>query len=132
MQAGSRGEIVAAPGNFGTPKNLSVPTGTVQTMGFMDRLRKHEATPEQRPPAVRLNEPRFVVIDVETTGLSPQLDRILEVAVVTTDPWGRVLGEWSTRINPEGPVGATHIHGISETDVSTSGSASYGSSRSAK
>ena len=86
-------------------------------MGFMDRLRKHEATPEQRPPAVRLNEPRFVVIDVETTGLSPQLDRILEVAVVTTDPWGRVLGEWSTRINPEGPVGATHIHGISEADV---------------
>ena len=57
------------------------------------------------------------VIDIETTGLTPQLDRILEIAVVTTDPWGRVLGEWSTRIDPEGPVGATHIHGITAADV---------------
>lgn len=86
-------------------------------MGFMDRFRKLETTPEKRPPGVRVNEPRFAVIDIETTGLTPRLDRILEVAVVTTDPWGRVLGEWSTRVNPEGPVGATHIHGISEADV---------------
>src|SRR5699024_3379474 len=29
----------------------------------------------------------------------------------------RVLDEWSTRLNPEGPVGATHIHGITDADV---------------
>lgn len=86
-------------------------------MGFMDRFRKQEATSEGPRPAVRLDQPRFAVIDIETTGLTPQLDRILEIAVVTTDQWGRVLGEWSTRINPEGPVGATHIHGISAADV---------------
>ena len=36
---------------------------------------------------------------------------------MTTDPWGRVLEEWSTRLNPQGPVGATHIHGITAADV---------------
>ncbi len=61
--------------------------------------------------------PHFAVIDVETTGLSAAADRIIEVAVVTTDPWGRVHGEWSTRLNPQGPVGATHIHGITDADV---------------
>jgi DNA polymerase III subunit epsilon len=86
-------------------------------MGFIDRFRKQETKSERPRPAVPLDQPRFAVIDIETTGLTPQLDRILEIAVVTTDPWGRVLGEWSTRINPEGPVGATHIHGITEADV---------------
>lgn len=86
-------------------------------MGFMDRFRKQETTPGPAQAAVQLDQPRFAVIDIETTGLTPQLDRILEIAVVTTDPWGRVLGEWSTRINPEGLVGATHIHGITEADV---------------
>ncbi|MFC5731547.1 MULTISPECIES: exonuclease domain-containing protein [Nocardioides] len=57
------------------------------------------------------------MIDVETTGLSPNQHRVLEVAVVTTDPWGRVVDEWATRINPQGPVGATHIHGIRDADV---------------
>ncbi len=99
------------------PSNVSASAGTVLTMGFMDRFRKHETPPEQPQLPVRLDQPRFAVIDIETTGLSPQLDRIVEIAVVTTDPWGRVLGEWSTRINPEGPVGATHIHGISAADV---------------
>jgi DNA polymerase-3 subunit epsilon len=59
----------------------------------------------------------FVVIDVETTGLSPNTDRILELAVVRTDVRGHVTSEWSSRFNPQGPVGATHIHGITEADV---------------
>lgn len=59
----------------------------------------------------------FAVIDVETTGLSPTAHRVVELAVVRTDLSGRVLDEWSTRFNPEGPVGATHIHGITQRDV---------------
>ncbi|WP_082561594.1 exonuclease domain-containing protein [Microbacterium sp. Root61] len=60
---------------------------------------------------------RFVVIDVETTGLSPNGDRILELAVVHVDDRGGLVAEWVTRFNPEGPVGATHIHGITDADI---------------
>jgi len=60
---------------------------------------------------------RYVVLDVETTGLSPQRDRVLELALATVDGSGRVIEEWATRINPQGPVGATHIHGITAADV---------------
>src|SRR4051812_18668197 len=75
--------------------------------------------PQQRPDTVMASprQPRFAVIDVETTGLSASQHRIVEIAVVTTDPWGRVLEEWTTRVNPQGPVGATHIHGITAADV---------------
>ena len=42
---------------------------------------------------------------------------MLELALVTVGATGRVMDEWSTRINPQGPVGATHIHGITQADV---------------
>ncbi|WP_257021328.1 exonuclease domain-containing protein [Microbacterium sp. AK009] len=61
--------------------------------------------------------PHFAIIDVETTGLSPKADRIVELAVVRINQSGMVIDEWATRFNPEGPVGATHIHGISDADV---------------
>jgi DNA polymerase-3 subunit epsilon len=60
---------------------------------------------------------RISVIDCETTGLSAKTDRILELAIVELNGRGEVLYEWSTRFNPEGPVGATHIHGIKDSDV---------------
>lgn len=87
-------------------------------MGLFDRWRspapagKHRAaTPESVAPG------GYTVIDVETTGLSARYHRVLEIAVVRTDPLGRVTGEWSRRVDPEGPVGATHIHGITADDV---------------
>jgi DNA polymerase-3 subunit epsilon len=91
-------------------------------MGILDRLlgRAPQPTPATTvapSSPVWRDLPRFAVVDVETTGLSATQHRIVEVAVVTTDPWGRVLEEWGTRINPRGPVGATHIHGITTADV---------------
>lgn len=59
----------------------------------------------------------YAVLDVETTGLSPSWHRIVEIAVVHVDGRGRRTTEWTTRVNPQGPVGATHIHGITEADV---------------
>ncbi|HTL40543.1 MAG TPA: histone-like nucleoid-structuring protein Lsr2 [Pseudolysinimonas sp.] len=57
------------------------------------------------------------MIDVETTGLSPEADRIIEIAMVRLEPGGTVVDEWSTRLDPQGPVGATHIHGLTQSDV---------------
>lgn len=61
--------------------------------------------------------PVFSVIDTETTGLSPKVNRTLELAVIRLDGDGRTIDEWVQRFHPDGPVGATHIHGITERDV---------------
>lgn len=59
----------------------------------------------------------FAVLDTETTGLSPKSNRVIEVGVVALDSDGTVEWEWSTLLNPEQDVGATHVHGISQQDV---------------
>lgn len=69
------------------------------------------------PGDPRSDETGFAVVDVETTGFFPGRDRIVEIAVVRTDTRGRVLDEWCTLVNPERPVGATHIHGITSAQV---------------
>lgn len=93
-------------------------------MGLFDRLfgrrTDDSATAPQAPPSRRAtqgSEPAFAIIDVETTGLSPRTDRVLELAIVRIDAQGQMVDEWATRFNPEGPVGATHIHGIRDADV---------------
>lgn len=59
----------------------------------------------------------FAVIDVETSGLSYRNHRVVEIAVVLTDTVGNIQHEWSTRVNPLGPVGPTHIHGLTQAHV---------------
>ncbi len=92
-------------------------------MGWLDRLFGKKApaatTAPHRPRVAThpVRTPHFAVIDVETTGLSPRLDRVIELAVVRIDSRGVVVDEWTSRFNPEGPVGATHIHGITDADV---------------
>jgi DNA polymerase III subunit epsilon len=60
----------------------------------------------------------FAVVDVETTGLFPARDRVVEIAVVHLDLDARVTGEFSTLIDPRRDVGPTQIHGIRASDVS--------------
>ncbi len=59
----------------------------------------------------------FAVIDTETTGLKPTTSRVLEVGVVALDRAGVVEWEWSTLLNPQQDVGATHLHGVAPEDV---------------
>lgn len=60
----------------------------------------------------------YAVIDLETTGFSPARgDRIVEVGIVLIDETGTVEDEWTTLINPQRDVGATHVHGIRASDV---------------
>jgi oligoribonuclease len=61
------------------------------------------STPEQSPAAAAAlapSEHNLVWIDLEMTGLSPATDRIIEIAVVVTDP------QLTQRV--EGPVFAIH------------------------
>lgn len=63
--------------------------------------------------------PRGVVfIDLETTGLSPLIDKIIEFAAIKLTPSGG-LTSLSSLINPERPIPAetTAIHGITDHDV---------------
>ncbi|MGY2082360.1 exonuclease domain-containing protein [Blastococcus sp. SYSU DS0539] len=57
------------------------------------------------------------VVDVETTGLSPRTDRVVEIGVVLLDDRGEVEAEFETLVNPGRDVGPTALHGISATDV---------------
>lgn len=54
----------------------------------------------QTPVSIRPNEFNLIWVDMEMTGLNPDTDRIIEVAVVVTDSDLNVLGE--------GPVLAIH------------------------
>ena len=65
-------------------------------------------------------EPGFVVFDIETTGLSPISDRMIEIGLIRTDKHGNPLAYWSSLINPKQVVTATEIHGISDKDVANS------------
>lgn len=42
----------------------------------------------------------FVCIDLETTGLQPKYDKIIEIGAVRVDE-GAVTGEWESLVNPE-------------------------------
>ena len=55
----------------------------------------------------------FAVVDFETTGLFPGAhDRAVEVAVIRTDSVGSPICEYTTLINPERDLGASHVHRI--------------------
>lgn len=59
----------------------------------------------------------WVVLDLETTGLSPTFDRIVEIGLVRVSGDGRELDSWTTVLNPDRDMGPVHIHGLSARDV---------------
>lgn len=58
---------------------------------------------------------KFVCVDCETTGLDPEKDRIVEVAVITFT-FGKVIEEYETLVDPkcEIPESSIEIHHISK------------------
>jgi len=60
----------------------------------------------------------LVAIDLETTGLDPQKDAIIEVGAVRMKD-GEIVAEYGTMVNPDSPIPAhtTHITGIQQQDV---------------
>ena len=68
--------------------------------------------------SLELNSP-LAFFDLETTGIDPLRDKIVEIALVRVDPGGGREAK-SFRINPERPIPAeaTAVHGIRDEDVS--------------
>ena len=71
--------------------------------------------------AEKLNLKRpLAVFDIESTGVNPRLDRIIELSVVKVLPDGsREVKTWL--VNPEIPIPheSTEIHGITDRDVAS-------------
>jgi len=59
----------------------------------------------------------YAVVDVETTGLHPRGQRIVEVAVVHVSPDGEITGAWETLLNARRDLGPQHIHGITAAEI---------------
>src|SRR5215472_2417640 len=59
----------------------------------------------------------FAVVDLETTGLYPSTDRVVEVGIVHLNAEAEITGQFCTLINPGRDVGPTRLHGITATDV---------------
>jgi len=75
------------------------------------------ATPAMTPAEpIRIENVRFAVVDTETTGLSTDEDRVLQIGVVIIRGDGTIEHEWVTYLRRLtwgfGHVGAFHIHGI--------------------
>jgi len=87
------------------------------------KLRTHETKLLAKEGKIRMKNLKLdrpiAFIDVETTGLSPTSDRIVELSILKVHPDGTEKYE-SHRINPERPIPAetTAIHGITDADVS--------------
>src|SRR5437879_6519169 len=67
--------------------------------------------------SLKLTRP-LAILDLETTGITPSLDRIVEIAILKVHPGGRKT-RYCTRVNPQMaiPPEATRVHGISDRDV---------------
>lgn len=72
------------------------------------------STPDTPQPEASVNKTSFVVFDLETTGMNPSSDRVIELAALRLDG-GLVTERKSWLINPGIPVPASsrRIHGIS-------------------
>jgi len=61
---------------------------------------------------------RYAIVDVETTGFSPENDRVVEIGCAVLED-GRITHTWNSLVNPGCaiPPYATAVHGITDADV---------------
>ncbi|MEZ4584801.1 MAG: exonuclease domain-containing protein [Gemmatimonadales bacterium] len=62
-------------------------------------------------------ETPMAIIDLETTGFCAGPDKIIEVAVARVEPGQGPRKVLDTLVNPQRPVAATEVHGITDSDV---------------
>lgn len=80
----------------------------------MERKRVHKM---EKVRGKRLNRyvKDYVVFDLETTGLSPEMDEIIEISGIRVRE-GKAVEEFSTLVNPGRPIpsGASRVNGITD------------------
>jgi DNA polymerase III epsilon subunit-like protein len=66
----------------------------------------------------RLSDTPYVVVDVETTGLDPDVDRVVEVAALRFES-GKVIERFETLIDPQRdiPPAASEVHHLVKADL---------------
>lgn len=117
--------IPAPPPPDATDWNSEIPveelTGLLAQRPFYDNYLMR-CTPDGRGdlPERFSDLSKFVVLDVETTGLNPQRDRIIEVAAVKFENF-QVTGTFATLINPLIPLPRriTELTGITQAELRT-------------
>jgi DNA polymerase III epsilon subunit family exonuclease len=68
---------------------------------------------------IRSDDREYVAIDLETTGLNPRTERVVEVGAVRFDSRGRDLSVYQSLVNPNRPVSpqARAVHGITDEEL---------------
>lgn len=95
--------------------HLPASLGVKGTVPSMPLARAAPLTPEHLQYLDLTPSSQWVVVDVETTGLSAREgDKVVQVAASVLDATGQPLESWSTLVNPGRPVAATEIHGITD------------------
>jgi DNA polymerase III epsilon subunit-like protein len=84
-------------------------------MGFFSQ--KPTAMPTEGVENLRVAETPVAIVDLETTGLVPGVDRVVEISVVRVDPDAGKTIVLDTLVNPGRRVAATEIHGINDANV---------------
>jgi DNA polymerase III epsilon subunit family exonuclease len=59
----------------------------------------------------------IAIVDLETTGLNAGVDRVVEISVIRMEPGAEPVLAFDTLVNPQRPMAATEIHGITDDDV---------------
>ncbi len=88
-----------------------IATAGARAMGIRESLGVRSGTPSAPTLA------DFTVLDLETTGLYPTQDRVVEIGLVRMQPDGREIDAWTTVIDPCRDVGPTSIHGLTARQV---------------
>lgn len=68
---------------------------------------------------MKIADATFIVVDVETTGLDPQTDRVVEIAAVASTLRDPMRGVWASLVDPKCiiPSEVSALNGITSVDV---------------